>query len=210
MGSTHGARGPASSAMKLFWRGLSSLPQRVNLCLPRLPTILPSHAARSQLTCSVPSRTMASQGDQDLAKFLKEEIATEKQNSRPLPKLSGWDIKADGAEVTLTKKSGGEEVMITLNVNHTVDSAVPDDGTGEAPEMLSEPTFEVDLIKPGGKTLSFTCSYVQEEEHPEGQEAEDEDVFAIDEVTMFEVTTTLTPATRWPVTSWTATSTISS
>ena len=38
-------------------------------------------------------------GDQDLAKFLKEEIATEKQNSRPLPKLSGWDIKADGAEV---------------------------------------------------------------------------------------------------------------
>ena len=69
--------------------------------------------------------------------------------------------------------------------------------------MLSKPTFEVDLIKPGGKTLSFTCSYVQEEEHPEGQEAEDEgeettaiflrtpknsfsDVFAIDEVTMFE------------------------
>merc|ERR1712211_176023 len=33
---------------------------------------------------------------------------------------------------------------------------------------------------------SFTCSYVQEEEHPEGQEAEDEDVFVIDEVTMFE------------------------
>ena len=94
-------------------------------------------------------------------------------------------------QVTLTKKSGGEEVMITLNVDHTVDSAVPDDGTGEvrqsltfkntlspsahqAPEMLSKPTFEVDLIKPGGKTLSFTCSYVQEEEHPEGQEAEDE------------------------------------
>ena len=38
-------------------------------------------------------------GDQDLAKFLKDEIATEKQNSRPLPKLSGWDVKADGSEV---------------------------------------------------------------------------------------------------------------
>ena len=37
----------------------------------------------------------------------------------------------NAAQVTLTKKSGGEEVMITLNVNHTVDSAVPDDGTGE-------------------------------------------------------------------------------
>jgi len=162
---------------------------------------------------------MATQGDQDLAKFLKDEIATEKQNSRSLPKLSGWEVKTDGSEVTLTKKSGSEEVMITfnviitssdpdffvsvsevtltkksgseevmitLNVNHTVDSAAPDDGTGEAPEMLSKPTFEVDLIKPGGKTLSFTCSYVQEDEHPEGQEPDEEDVFAIDEVTMFE------------------------
>ena len=34
-------------------------------------------------------------------------------------------------QVTLTKKSGSEEVMVTLNVNHTVDSAAPDDGTGE-------------------------------------------------------------------------------
>ena len=44
----------------------------------------------------------------------------------------------------------------------------------QAPEMLSKPTFEVDLIKPGGKTLSFTCSYVQDEEHPEGQEPDEE------------------------------------
>ena len=44
----------------------------------------------------------------------------------------------------------------------------------QAPEMLSKPTFEVDLIKPGGKTLSFTCSYVQEDEHPEGQEPDEE------------------------------------
>jgi len=42
---------------------------------------------------------MATQGDQDLAKFLKDEIATEKQNSRPLPKLSGWEVKTDGSEV---------------------------------------------------------------------------------------------------------------
>ena len=33
--------------------------------------------------------------------------------------------------MTLTKKSGSEEIMVTLNVNHTVDSAAPDDGTGE-------------------------------------------------------------------------------
>jgi len=131
---------------------------------------------------------MATKGDQELSKFLQEEIQTEKKNSRALPKLDGWAVKQDGAEITLTKDvAGGEKVMITLNVNHTVDSAQPDDGTEEAPEMLSKPTFEVDLIKSGGKTLSFTCSYVYPESNPEaGQEEGLDDLFSIDEVTMFE------------------------
>merc|ERR1712113_1343652 len=107
-------------------------------------------------------------------------------------------------------KSGGEEVMITLNVNHTVDSAVPDDGTGEAPEMLSKPTFEVDLIKPGGKTLSFTCSYVQEEEHPRARKLRTKMYLQLTRSQCSRATTTPTPATRWPGTSWTATSAISS
>jgi len=162
----------------------SLAPSRSLSCLARLP---PSSLATTQLTCRVPNRTMASKGDLEVAAFLKDEIATEAQNSRGLPRLQGWEVKPDGAEVTLTKTTGGEKVMITLNVNHTVDSAQPDDGSEEAPEMLSKPTFEVDLIKAGGKTLSFTCSFVGEEEHPEGQEGEgDDDVFCIDEVTMFE------------------------
>ena len=95
-------------------------------------------------------------GDLEVAAFLKDEIATEAQNSRGLPRLQGWEVKPDGAEVTLTKVShvntsaaipfsipsiimhpfptqttGGEKVMITLNVNHTVDSAQPDDGSEE-------------------------------------------------------------------------------
>jgi len=131
---------------------------------------------------------MATQGDSELSKFLVEEIQTEKKNQRALPKLDGWKVKTDGSEVTLTKDlAGGEQVMITLNVNHTVDSAQPDDGTEEAPEMLSKPNFEVDLIKSGGKTLSFSCSYVYPEANPEGgQEEGMDDLFAIDEVTMFE------------------------
>ena len=129
---------------------------------------------------------MAFKSDSELAVFLKDEIKTEKENASSLPKLAGWEVKTDGSEVTLTKSEGGEKVMITLNVNHTVDSAEPDEGTGEAPEMLSKPTFEVDLIKPGGKTLSFTCSYTQMEMDPEGEPEEDVDIFAIDEVTMFE------------------------
>jgi complement component 1 Q subcomponent-binding protein len=156
-------------------------------CLtPRLP-LLPSLVSRGQLTCSVPSRGMgAFKGDEEVVTFLKEEIATEKQNTRVPPKLTGWTVKTEGSEVTLTKTVQGEKVMITLNVNHTVDSAVPDDGTEEAPEMLSKPTFEVDLIKTNGKTVSFTCSYTRDEEQPEGGQEEEADIFAIDEVTMFE------------------------
>ena len=43
-----------------------------------------------------------------------------------------------------------------MNVNHTVDSAEPDDGTQEAPEMKSKPNFEIDIVKSSGKTLSFS------------------------------------------------------
>ena len=63
-------------------------------------------------------------------------------------------------------------MVITLNVNHTVDSAEPDDGTGEAPEMLSRPNFEVDIVKGNGRTLSFSCSFLSADDAPEGQEQE--------------------------------------
>ena len=36
----------------------------------------------------------------------------------------------------------------------------------QAPEMMSRPNFEVDIIKANGRTLSFTCAYV----HPDMQE----------------------------------------
>ncbi len=54
-----------------------------------------------------------------------------------------------------------------LNVNHTVDSADPDDGSQEAPEMKSRPDFEVEIVKPGGRTLAFSCSYVYDHDGPE-------------------------------------------
>ena len=89
----------------------------------------------NQLTCLVPRltphRSMASQGDQEVSKFLIDEISTEKKNARALPKLDGWNVATDGAEVTLTRELKGEKVMVTLNVNHTVDSAEPDDGSEE-------------------------------------------------------------------------------
>ena len=78
------------------------------------------------------TRMMATKSDQELGKFLLEEVSTEKKNHRSLPKLDGWNVKTEGSEVTLTRDvAGGEQVMITLNVNHTVDSAQPDDGSEE-------------------------------------------------------------------------------
>ena len=80
---------------------------------------------------------MATKSDHDLGKFLVEEISTEKKNQRGLPKLEGWKVKTDGSEITLTKDiAGGEQVMVTLNVNHTVDSAQPDDGSEEVGGLL--------------------------------------------------------------------------
>lgn len=48
-------------------------------------------------------------------------------------------------------------------------------------EMKSKPTFEVD-IKRNNTTLSFTCSFLQ----GVAQEGEYNDVFGIDEVTIYE------------------------
>jgi len=157
-------------------KSLSSLTKTITC-----PQLIPRVANVTRVRC------MATEGDKQLATFLQEEIQTEKKNARPLPKLDGWSVKTDGSEVKLTRvgAAAGEQVQITLNVNHTVDSAQPDDGTGEPPEMLSRPDFEVDITK-GGKTLSFSCSYAFPEETPENEEEGIEDIFEINEVLMFE------------------------
>ena len=36
--------------------------------------------------------------------------------------------------------------------------------------MKSKPNFEVDIIKPDGKTLSFSCSYIAEQDEQGSQE----------------------------------------
>ena len=62
---------------------------------------------------------------------------------------------------------------MSLNVNHTVDSAETDDGTEDAPEMKARPNFEVDIVKANGKTLSFSCSFVPPPDEVEGQQSEE-------------------------------------
>jgi len=125
--------------------------------------------------------------DSDIAGFLKDEIAAEKGNAKKLVVPGqGFAVETEGAELTFTKKVGDEKVVISMNVNHTVDSAEPDDGTQEAPEMKSKPNFEIDIVKPSGKTLSFSCSFIVSDAEDGGAQEGMDDVFAIDEVTMFE------------------------
>merc|ERR1712051_952486 len=120
-----------------------------------------------------------------------DEIAAEKGNltKADLPG-GGFEVKTEGAEVTFTKQSGAEKIVVSMNVNHTVDSAEPDDGSEEAPEMKSRPNFEVDIAKTGGKTLSFSCSFTPPPDPADPQSGSSEeafdDVFAIEEVTMFD------------------------
>lgn len=104
-------------------------------------------------------------GETDLAAFLDEEIAAEKsiQKGKIIPaEIDGFKVTLNGADVELTKQTDQEKIQISFNINHTVDM---DDGADETDEkamveMKSAPNFEVDIVR-GGKTLSFTCSFLK-------------------------------------------------
>jgi len=56
-------------------------------------------------------------------------------------------------------------IVITLNVNHTVDAEPVEEGAQgaeEGGEMRSRPHFDVDIVK-GTQTLTFSCSYAVED-----------------------------------------------
>lgn len=108
-------------------------------------------------------------GETELVEFLTEEILAEKkaQKAHEIPReLDGFKVKLDRSEVELLKQNDKEKIVISFNINHTVDSEdepeVEDDGQGKAQlgEMKSKPNFEIDIVR-GKKTLSFTCSFLQ-------------------------------------------------
>lgn len=114
-------------------------------------------------------------GERELVEFLAEEITSERKagKAKKMPTdVEGFQVKTNGAEVEMTKQNDKERIVISFNVNHTVDA---DDEAEVDPnmekenfaEMKSSPQFEVDIVR-DGKTMSFTCSFLHEQSEEEG------------------------------------------
>lgn len=124
------------------------------------------------------------QGDQELAEFLTEEINLEKeaQVHTVLPKVKGFQSEITGSEVTLTKDYDGENIVIKFNINNTVEDETMEEVEEDAPkekDLKSKPKFQVNLTR-RGQTLSFLCCFV-EEVVPATEQPEQEDAFEIEE-----------------------------
>jgi len=154
------------------------------------------HKPSITCTCGCGIRGVHSKSERELVEFLTEEITAERkaQKIKTIPAdLDGFQVKLDGAEIELVKKTEKEEVRVSFNVNHTVDTEGDAEAGGgggsntsadkqeDFGEMKSKPTFEVDIVR-GNQTLSFTCSFL----HDVPQEGDYNDVFGIDEVTLFQ------------------------
>ncbi|XP_029728223.1 complement component 1 Q subcomponent-binding protein, mitochondrial [Aedes albopictus] len=155
-------------------------------------SVFPKELLKPTISCScgcAGSKHIHTKGERELVEFLTEEIVAEKkaQKKKTLPTdIDGFKVKLNGADVELTKQSDKEKIVVSFNVNHTVDAEDeaeidPNADKPEFAEMRSKPQFEIDIVR-GSQTLSFTCSFLQ----GEAQEGEYNDVFGIDEITLFE------------------------
>uniref|UniRef100_A0A0B6Y706 Complement component 1 Q subcomponent-binding protein, mitochondrial n=1 Tax=Arion vulgaris TaxID=1028688 RepID=A0A0B6Y706_9EUPU len=155
------------------------------------------HTTRCQ--CLVCTRnniaTYSTEVEKELSKFLENEIKYESSRTADkLPKISGFEIKTEGADVTLTRTSGEEKIVLKLSVNGAVDAvASPDtqEKEDEPPQMACRPPFNIEITK-GGKVLALQCSFPSQypeydeqdqpiQGKPEAEQFDDE--FEIQEVT---------------------------
>jgi len=117
--------------------------------------------------------------------FLKDEIKMEKEGAKAegkLPKLKGFELTtAEGPNATLTRKSENETIVIKLNVNNSVDESFNESEAKQEDakdsQMISKPSFIVEINKGGAKTLAIQCIFPPEDEVPpaerEGEHYED-------------------------------------
>jgi len=141
--------------------------------------------------------TNLARSNKEMTEFLTSEIELEKSGQKKsLPALNGWKITADGSNLTLTKTINDEVITIRANINHSVDASdnPPDDDITDANkdevsgEMVCRPDFSIE-IKRSDKTLGINCSFTTpdvEEDTRADQIAEINDMFQIDEISIFD------------------------
>jgi len=128
--------------------------------------------------------------------FLKDEIKLEKEGAKAdgkLPKLKGFELTtAEGPNVTLTKKAENETIVIKLNVNNSVDEAFNEAEAKEEEakdsQMVSKPSFVVEINKGGAKTLAIQCIFPPEDEVPPAEQGGEhyEDLIEIQDVALLD------------------------
>jgi len=136
-----------------------------------------------------------------LVQKLDREIKEEKQNmsqKEELPKITGFDIKTEGPNVTLTKSYGDEKITVKFTVNNSLtssDHVDNDEFDGEKsqkepsadshhPDFRSRPPFMVTISR-ASKNLSFNCSFMEGSADDAEADAVEDD-FEIDEFAVHE------------------------
>jgi hypothetical protein len=82
----------------------------------------------------------------DLSNFLNEEIKLEQEarkNRNELPKVTGFSVKSEGPNVTLSKKHNDEEITVKFNVNGSLDNE--EGSLTDATESAKSATPEVEV-----------------------------------------------------------------
>ena len=127
------------------------------------------------------------QGDRELQQYLVDEIQAEKQMVK-MPKhgpgVPGFDVTTNGANVTLTRRVVDDKITVKFNVNGSVDTDA-DEGLEEyeqeateksqppVGDMKSRPDFVVEIEKPSGKKMVFSCRLYGDQSHIDPAQAED-------------------------------------
>lgn len=153
------------------------------------PGLLSSSRGIPSLSCGCGG--LHTEGDKAFVEFLSDEIKEERkiQKHNSLPKMSGgWELELSGTEAKLSRKTSGEKVTITFNVNNSIPPSFEEEAQqGEKPsetepDILSSPNFVVEVTKQAAtQSLVFDCHY-PEDEVAHGEEEEESDIFAIREV----------------------------
>ncbi|KAK6475408.1 complement component 1 Q subcomponent-binding protein [Huso huso] len=155
------------------------------------PGLLSSSRGIPSLSCGCGG--LHTEGDKAFVEFLSDEVKEERkiQKHKSLPKMSGeWELELNGTEAKLSRKTSGEKVTITFNVNNSIPPSFEEEAQqGEKPsetepDILSSPNFVVEVTKQAAtQSLVFDCHYPEDEvAHGEEEEEEESDIFAIREV----------------------------